>query len=290
MLGSLLRLIRPRSWIKNFFVLLPVFFAGQIFEPKALTPSLIAFAVFCFLASSVYVFNDILDVKEDRNHPTKRNRPVASGKVTIALAAAVSLLLVIASATLATCLLGPRSLTLLASYFVINLGYSLGLKDVAIVDVFIVSLGFVIRIALGAMVSGVEASPWLIIMTILVTLVFALGKRKDDIAVFLETGMTSRKVVNGYNHAFLDVSLSVLSSIIVVSYIMYTINGTTHLGSGKSLYLTAIVVLFGVIRYLQQILVEKKSADPTELLLTDHVLQVVILVWFVTFGIMVYFL
>lgn len=239
------------------------------------------FIAFCFFASGIYIINDYRDMDEDRKHPVKYNRPLAAGTVNERSAIVLCILLFIAG-----CYLGYladsslRFLFILGLYFVINLFYSFGLKNIAILDILILSSGFVLRVKGGAVISGVETSEWLIIMSFLLSLFMAIAKRRDDLLLKDSTGTDMRKSMSGYNLDFLNTLLGLFSAIIIVAYINYTISPITvdRLKTYR-LYYSAIFVIAGLMRYLQITFVFKKSGSPTEILFKDSFIQVTLALW-----------
>ena len=287
---SFLQLIRPQQWAKNFFIFLPLFFHGTLFDYKLLINAFIAFVSFSFIASSIYCFNDIYDVEADRLHPKKKLRPIASGKVTIAQAYLYMIILIIAS--LLSALLCDHKMELMCLfiiYFLMNVAYCIKLKHLALVDVFIISIGFVLRIFVGGIVTEIELSSWIVLMTFLLALFLAFAKRRDDVVLYENTGVQPRKNVNRYNLAFMNSAVTLTSCIMVVSYIMYTVSpdviARLHT---KYLYLTVLFVFAGIFRYLQLTIVDVKSGSPTKVLLHDRFIQLSILLWILSFLIIIY--
>ncbi len=276
-----LRLLRPKDWAKNLFLIVPSFFAGQFFVPSRFPHLLEGFIAFCCFASAIYIINDYRDIEEDRNHPVKCNRPLASGMVKKPLAILICISLLIIG-----CLLGWLAdshrlfLFVLALYFIINLLYSFGLKNIAILDILLLSAGFVLRVKGGAYISGVDASEWLIIMTFLLSLFMSIAKRRDDLLLKDSTGTDMRKSMRGYNLDFLNTMLGLSSAIIIVAYINYTVSPATvsKLGTDR-LYYSSLFVIAGLMRYLQITFVLKKSGSPTEILYKDFFIQITLALW-----------
>lgn len=283
-----LKLLRIRDWVKNLAILLPLFFSLRIDEPRLLARGLFAAAVFCLFSSAVYIVNDLKDAPMDRIHPLKKSRPLASGAIgTIPALALLAALL--AAGLAAAALFCPAMLPFLLLYFLLNLAYSLKLKFLPIVDVFIIASGYVIRILVGGVVTGTPLSMWIIIMIFLLAMFIALAKRRDDVMICLETGVEVRKVVEAYNLKFIDVALSIMATVTIVAYIMYTVSPdiVAKFRTDK-LYLTTAFVIAGILRYLQLIYVEKKGGFPVHVLLTDLFLLTVFGGWLLTFGILIY--
>jgi 4-hydroxybenzoate polyprenyltransferase len=283
-----IRLIRPWQYVKNGFIFLPLFFAGKIADPLLLFQSGIAFAAFCLLASSVYVFNDYHDVEEDRNHPVKKNRPLASGEIS-GRKALVLMVVLLAGGLGVSVFLGQSVFLLFAFYLVLNFAYTLKLKHVPIVDVFVVALGFAIRLFVGSLATAVELSMWIVLITYLLALFLALAKRRSDVLIYVKSGLRTRKLVGGYNLEVLNAYMVISATVVLVSYIMYTVSPEVIAKAGtKNLYITALFVLFGIMRYLQISLVEKQGGSPTEVVLRDRLIQLALAGWFVSFGILLY--
>ena len=283
-----LRLLRMKDWVKNLAILLPLFFSLRIDDPRSLAWGLFAVAVFCLVSSAVYIFNDMKDVEMDRLHPQKKSRPLASGVIANSPALALMALLLLAGLA-ASALFCPAMLPLLLLYFLLNLAYSLKLKYLPIVDVFVIASGYVIRILVGGVVTQTGLSMWIIIMIFLLAMFIGLAKRRDDVVICLETGVEVRKIVEAYNLKFIDAGLTIMAAVTIVAYIMYTVSPDVVIKfRTDKIYLTTAFVVVGILRYLQLIYVEKKGGFPTEILLADRFLQIVVGGWLVTFGILIY--
>ena len=288
--NALFLLMRPSQWVKNIILFLPVFFAQEMADLDRLQNVAILFAGFCMLTSGVYVFNDLMDAKEDRLHPAKQFRPIAARKGSPAEAIAFMFLLYGISALCFSLLHISSDLiwSLVGGYILLNLAYTLFLKQVQIIDAMIVACGFIIRLEAGAAAGEIELSHWLIIMTFILSLFLAFAKRRDDLRNFMETGQISRKNITGYTIDYLNVILSFLSSIIAVTYILYTLSPEVTARSSEYLYVTVPFVLAGIMRYLQIILVEKSNCNPTDILLQDRTLQLTVAGWFIVFALLIY--
>jgi 4-hydroxybenzoate polyprenyltransferase len=282
----ILRLLRPHQWVKNAFVAAPLFFTPKAVSVDSALVVLAGFACFCVLSSGVYVLNDFLDREADRQHPTKRNRPLAAG--TVSVSSAIGLMIVLVAGGLAGSFLLDADFGKIAlTYLAVNLGYSLFLKRVSIIDVMLVALGFVLRVYAGGALIGVEPSVWIISCTMLLALFIALAKRRDDLVKGL--GNEHRQSLKGYSKQFLDTSLAVVLAALLVSYLLYTTEpeNRAHFGTDH-LYLTAPFVIAGVLRFLQITLVEERSGAPTRVVLTDSFLRCVVLGWVATFAVLIY--
>ncbi len=290
---NLIRLIRPKQWLKNIFVLLPVFFSGMLFKTDSLLPSLIAFLAFCFAASAIYCLNDMVDAGDDRRHPVKCNRPVASGEVSYRTATIILAALVVLSA-LCISLLRQRMLQvglIIAVYTTLNALYCIWLKHYAIIDVCIIASGFVLRVLAGGMAADVIVSKWLVLMTFLLTLFMSFAKRRDDVLRMNETGEVPRKNTIRYNLTFINGAITITASVTLVCYIMYTVSTeiVSHFNTDY-LYLTSIFVLVGLLRYIQLTVVDKKSGDPTKIMIQDRFMQAIALLWALSFAVIIYVL
>jgi len=287
-LNNYIILSRPLQYLKNLFIFLPAFFAMRIAETDLILHSLIAFGIFSLIASSVYIFNDLLDIEEDKKHPKKKSRPLASGKVSKKEAyILISIYLIFSFLT--AYLFMPSIILYCGIYLILNLAYTIKLKHVTIIDIFIIASGFILRLFTGAAATDVPLSMWIIIVTFLLALFLGFAKRRDDVLIHLETGNKTRKLIDGYNLEFLNLSMSIMSSVIIVAYIMYTVSEDviSKLHSDK-LYITVIFVILGIMRYLQISLVEKDSGSPTDILAKDRLIQISIILWIITFGVLIY--
>ncbi len=292
-MNNILKLIRPHQWLKNVFVLIPMFFGGSLLDPEDIRASVLTFLAYSFVASSVYCFNDINDVEADRRHPVKCKRPLASGAVSMGTAWMLMALMFVLAA-LMTALLGDRGHILkvggvLLFYYILNICYCAKLKQYAIVDVCIVAFGFVLRVLAGGFATDITLSKWLVLMTFLLTLFLSFAKRRDDVLRMNETGEPPRKNTIRYNLTFINQAITITASVTLVCYIMYTVSPevVARLGSDL-LYLTSVFVLLGLLRYMQITVVDKKSGDPTKIMLRDRFTQLVVVLWALTFLILIY--
>lgn len=285
--SAFLRLARPRQWVKNAFVVAPLFFTPEAINAVNLGRVALAVAIFCLLASAIYAFNDWCDREADRQHPKKRTRPIASGDVSPAAGLGFSLILLAVAAALTVAFMPRGFMPYAALYAVSSIAYSLWLKHIAVLDVMIVAIGFVLRVDAGSAAIGVPASVWIVICTFLLALFMALAKRRDDLARDLAD--THRPALAGYNLRFVDTSLSIVLAALLVSYLIYTTNeGVIRKYGTDQLYLTAPFVVAGVLRYLQVALVEERSGSPTDLALSDRFLILAVAGWIATFGFLIY--
>ena len=282
-LNNIIRLFRVDQYIKNFFIFLPLFFALKITETELLMNAVIAFFAFSMSASAIYIFNDYRDIEEDKLHPKKKYRPLASGAIDKHKALWIMTVLFVSGLALMAYLSLTTVGTLLV-YVIMNLAYSFYLKQVAIIDIVIIAIGFVLRLFVGSAVTGIPLSMWIIVMTFLLALFLALAKRRDDCLIFLDTGKSMRKVVNGYNLQFLNTAMGIMASVVIVAYINYTTSTEViERVHSHDLYLTAFFVILGILRYLQIAFVLEDSSSPTKIVLKDRFMQITLFGWIITF-------
>jgi len=283
-----LKLLRPKDWAKNCFLFIPLFFAGEIFDIDKLVKVCWGFIAFSFIASSIYIINDYRDIEDDRKHPVKKSRPLASGSVSKASALIICGLLIVAGFALAWWI-REKFLFILAIYFLINVAYSLGLKTIPILDIFILAIGFVLRLKSGSVITLIPLSEWIVIMVFLLAVFMAVGKRRDDVLLKLNSGMDMRKSVKGYNLEFLNTLLALICSVIIVAYFMYTMSDEVkqRLGTYR-LYYTCLFVMAGIMRYLQIIFVSTDSGSPTKILYKDRFIQLTLLLWIASYIAIIY--
>lgn len=282
------KLIRVHQWVKNLFLLLPLFFAGRLFDYPVLLNVLCGVLCFSLSASAVYILNDYKDIESDRQHPSKSKRPLASGKIspTVALIGAFVLLVVGFSGAW---LLSGRFFFILLFYFVMNVAYTLKLKHIAVLDTTIIATGFVLRVMAGGAIAGVPVSQWIILMTFLLALLLGFAKRRDDVLIYMESGQKMRKSVDGYNLEFINLSMVMMAGVVIVAYMMYALSEEVEQRwQTKNLFITAFPVIMGVLRYLQITFVEGRTGNPTKILLKDWVIQAVIILWMALFYLIIY--
>ncbi len=279
MIRPLFRALRPVQWVKNVFVLAPIVFAEQLGRTEVLSRAMIAFAAFCLASSAVYLFNDLRDREEDRRHPLKQHRPIASGALSVS--AAVAAALILTAATIAVALtFGAVFTALLVVYLLINLSYSSGLKHVVILDVMAVSSGYVIRVLAGAAAIDVEVSRWLLLCTIFLALFLIFSKRRHELVLLADEASVHRAVLDHYSPAFLDQMINVVTASTVVSYALYAVDVSTvdKFGSDQLVY-TLPMVLFGIFRYLYLIYQRQEKRNPTEAVLHDLPSVINVVLW-----------
>jgi 4-hydroxybenzoate polyprenyltransferase len=278
MLRAIFKTMRPKQWTKNVFVLAALVFDRQLTNQISFGRSVAGFFLFCLLSSSVYLINDIMDVEADRQHPKKKNRPIASGKLSIPAAIIAVVIILIVTLPLAF-LLSPAFFGVSLFYFVLNLAYSIWLKHIPLIDVLVLSACYVIRVAAGVSLINVERfSPWLYVVTTLLALYLGFGKRRAELAALTDSASNHRKVLEGYTIPFLDQLIMIVSGTTIVAYSLYTFSAP-NLPANHTMMLTIPFVLYGIFRYLYLMQIEQAGGAPDELLLTDRPLQITILLW-----------
>lgn len=290
---NLIRLIRPHQWVKNLVVLLPVFFGGALLHIESVYAGLVTALCFSFAASSIYCLNDIVDVEDDRQHPVKCHRPMASGAISITQGYTLMFLMFVLS-MLSTFLLRQSQLEtacVILFYWLLNIAYCLKLKQYAIIDVCVVSFGFVLRILAGGYATSIHLSKWIVLMTFLLMLFLSFAKRRDDVVRMNETGHAPRQNTIRYNLTFINQAITITASVTLVCYIMYTVSPETIQNFHTDyLYLTSVFVLVGLLRYIQIAVVDKRSGDPTKVMLHDRFMQFVVLAFGLAFLFIIYVL
>ncbi len=278
MIRALIKAMRPKQWAKNIFI-----FAGLVFDKKltdfpAIINSVSAFILFSLLASSVYLINDLSDVEADRNHPKKKERPIASGAVTVTIAWWTVAFLLVLVFPLAY-LLSPSFAAICVLYFVLNLGYSTWFKHIVLVDVLLLASFYVIRVVAGVTVIEVERfSPWLYQSTIFLALFMGIGKRRAELVLSQNTNAKHRKVLEAYNLPFLDQLVTIVLTITIMSYSLYTFSAP-NLPSNYTMMLTIPFVIYGVFRYLYLVQVGGHGEAPEEIVLSDRPFIINIIIW-----------
>lgn len=290
---AIVRLCRPKQWVKNLFVLLPAFFSGTIFNIDVMWPTLVALAAFCLASSAVYCLNDLVDAPADRLHPEKCRRPVAAGEVGRATALALAVGLAAAAVALPALLPVPffvPTLAVVGAYLLLNTAYCLRLKRIALVDVIVIATGFVLRVFAGGTAAGIFISHWIILMTFLLALFLALSKRRDDIVIFNRTGVKMRQNISRYNLDFINQASTLVSTAMLVCYIMYSVSPEVVERMGSDMvYITSLFVVSGLLRYTQLSVVDSGTGSPTHVLLHDRFIQACVLGWVLSFAAIIYF-
>ncbi|MCK4233537.1 decaprenyl-phosphate phosphoribosyltransferase [candidate division WOR-3 bacterium] len=280
--------LRPVQWMKNLFLFAGLIFSFSFTEIGPILQSILAFIVFCLASSSVYILNDIIDREVDRFHPKKRVRPIASGELRIGQAILVSIILAVVALILSI-LLSRSFFFVCFTYILLMISYSIGLKKIIILDVIIVSFGFILRAVAGAVVINVEISPWLLLTTFLLALFLGLCKRRYEITLLGESAHTHRNTLFYYSSYLLDQMIAVVTASTVVTYAMYTMAKETYLKFGTRLLgLTVPFVIYGIFRYLYLVHREEEGGSPEKTLFTDKPLLIDIILWSITAILIIY--
>ncbi|MGN7757851.1 decaprenyl-phosphate phosphoribosyltransferase [Chryseobacterium lathyri] len=288
------KLLRVEQWVKNLFVFVPLFFSGNITNLDLLNKSIFAFIIFSLAASVVYILNDYNDIEADRKHPEKRRRPLASGAVSKAKALAILAALMIVD--IALVFLARfyfheplwKFAIIIGLYIAVNLAYTFKLKHVPIIDIFIIALGFVLRVLAGGYITEIGISQWAILLTFVLALVLAIGKRRGELINAQVSGKT-RKALDGYNVQFADIALSISVTLAIVCYLMFTLSPEVQARFHERVFYTVIFVVFAFLRYLQQTLVYNRTESPTKIVYRDRYIQITLILWVAAFLIQIYF-
>ncbi len=279
---ELIRLMRPHQWVKNSFVLTGLIFGHAWHSPALVIQAFTAFAAFCLISSTVYVFNDIIDIDQDKQHPTKRNRPLPSGKLSIHTAAIFAAVLGVAAMLLAA-LASYKVVIILLIYAVMNLAYSIELKHIVILDVFIIATGFMLRILAGTLGLGIPPSQWLLLCGLMVTLFLGFSKRRAEIIVLSDDKSAHRKVLEDYSPVLLDKMIVITAAGLIMSYSLYTMSPETiMIHRTANLVYTVPFVIYGVFRYIFLLHHQRSGGDPSRDLVRDPHMLTVLATWFIT--------
>ncbi len=275
---ALLKTMRPKQWTKNVVVFAPLVFDEKLFVPVLFGRTLLAFALFCLISSAVYIINDLADIEKDRQHPKKRERPLASGALSPAVAMGAAGVFVLAALPAALWLGGGFTL-ILFGYLALNIAYSFYLKNLVIIDVLVIAAGFVLRVAGGVAVVGVERfSPWLYLVITLGALFLGFGKRRHELLLLEDGADAHRAILAEYTVPFLDQLIGLVTSTMVIAYSLYTFSAP-NLPDNHAMMLTIPFVLYGLFRYLYLIHVKKEGGAPDEVLLRDKPLLATGILW-----------
>ncbi len=285
---EIVKSLRPQQWIKNLFIFAPLIFSQNILNLSLLLKTSAAFGLFCLISGSCYILNDLQDIEEDKRHPLKAMRPLASGRLTKKIAVVFIIVIALSSSILAF-LLGRYFFYILLAYFFMQVAYSVRLKHVVILDVFIVAAGFFLRVIAGGLVIDVYISPWLLICTFLLALFLALGKRRHEIVILDKGAENHRPILGEYSPYLLDQMIAVVTASIVVSYCLYTISveTVTKFGTKKLVY-TVPFVLYGIFRYLYLIHQKAEGGSPEMLIIKDKPLLIAIFLWIFSASLIIY--
>lgn len=309
LLRNILRLLRPRQWMKNVAIFAAIMFSGQLFNLSSLLQVIYGFLIFCALSSSTYIINDIFDREQDRLHPFKRLRPLASGEVPLWLAMMLSAVLLTGSLIASLLVISPAFFVLSIMFFSLMLLYTILLKHIEIIDILTLAGGYILRVYAGEVVTTVHISAWLFLTTISLSLFLAIGKRRSELTLLSsqegKTPVATRKTLSHYNERMLDVYLSVFATSTFISYALFTflenprgtLIGNDVLNSllpvnlqKKWLMVTIVLVVYGLMRYLQRIYEKHEGESPERVLFSDRPLLTAVVTWGITVIIVIYFI
>ena len=279
-----LNLLRVKQWVKNSFIFLPYFFDGNTLDSSTIVNLMLGFFAFSGVTSSIYVLNDIIDRKDDENHPLKKHRPIAAKKITLKRAGIIGIL-VLCTSLIYFFNFERDALLFVLAYVIIMILYCFYFRKVSIIDVLFISIGFVLRLFIGGEISSTKISLWIILMVFLLSLFIAFSKRRDDL---INGNSSFRESLSGYNLSFINTVITILVPIVIVSYILYCTSDSNILRISEHIYLTTLFVIVGFIRYLQLIFVKNLGGDPVQLIYTDLTLKIIVLIWIITFGYLLY--
>jgi 4-hydroxybenzoate polyprenyltransferase len=277
-----LRLMRPYQWVKNAFVFTGLLFGHAWRDPQLVALVMVVFIAFCLVSSAVYTFNDIVDLEQDKQHPKKSRRPLASGQVSVPAATALAVVLGVLGLSLAY-IASPAVLAILALYVLMNNAYSLWLKHVVILDVFIIATGFMLRILAGTLGVGIPPSQWLLLCGLMVTLFLGFTKRRAEIFALNDDKANHRKVLEHYSPVLLDKMIGITASGLIMSYSLYTMNpDTIRIHGTANLIYTVPFVMYGVFRYIYLLHHQSRGGDPSHDLVRDRHLLIAVGAWLLT--------
>ncbi len=283
-----LQILRISNWIKNLFIFIPLFFSSELLNSQKIFPTIFALIGFSFVSSFVYIINDIFDIEFDKKHPLKKYRPIASGNVSIVNSLLIGFPLLLAGLFIIH-RISVESFILTLIYILLNLLYSLILKNVPIIDFIIISIGFVLRIYIGGYIGEIILSQWIIILVFLISLFIAITKRRDDVFQFQNKNKINRKVVTKYNLEFMDKSITIITAVLIVTYILFISSGEViNRYQSDYLFFTVLPVLIGLLRYNQITYVYNKSGSPIDTLFKDRFLQITLMSWILMFYFILY--
>lgn len=281
MISGIFKTLRPKQWTKNGFIFAALIFDIKLFQTELVIKTVLGFALLCLISGTVYIINDIVDIEKDRQHPTKRTRPLPSGKVSVYAAITAVIVLLVVSLPLSL-LLHPGFGLITTGYLLLQIAYSFVLKNIVIIDVFTLATGFVLRVAAGvALVEAERFSPWLYVITVLLALFLGLGKRRQEIVLLKGKDFNTRTILNEYNIPFLDAMMAIVTTGTIITYAFYTFSAP-NLPDNHLMMLTIPFVIYGIFRYLYIIHVQGNGGAPDEVLLTDSSLQITIILFGLT--------
>ena len=282
--------LRIKQWIKNLFIFAPMIFSLNFTNTEFLINSIVAFFLFSIIAGNIYIFNDSFDKKDDINHPKKKLRPIASGKISVYTAITLSAIVQIITLSVIY-LFNFGFFIIVLVYIAVNISYSTFLKKIAIFDVLIIAIGFVLRVMIGGEINDIFLSPWIFIITFLLALFLGLVKRRQELAG-IEKNLTknTRKSLEDYNIPLLDQLISITTSATLISYIIYVLNPEIQkYFNTEYLYLTVPFVIFGIFRYLYLMYIKQKGENPEDIIFSDFPFLINIVLWILVFILLIYF-
>jgi 4-hydroxybenzoate polyprenyltransferase len=289
-LKATLRLARPQQWTKNIFVFTVLIFAGRAIDLTSVKLTLLTFAVFCLASSSIYFLNDFRDLEEDRKHPEKKSRPLASGALPAWVGLFGFMILVVVSLAIPYLLINQMTTFVVGTYIALNIGYSLGLKHLVIIDVIVLASGFVLRILAGAATLSVLPSTWLVLCGVMISLFLGFTKRRAEVVLLGERAQEHRRVLAHYSPAFLDQAISIVTTATVVGYVLYTVDErTVEIVGSRAMILSVPLVLYGIFRYLYLVYHGKSGGDPTRTVVTDVPILITGTIWGVLCMLVIFF-
>lgn len=280
---SIIKMLRPKQWLKNSFIFAAIIFSGKFFDINSLFANIKVFIAFSLASSCIYIINDIVDKDKDRIHPEKRNRPIASGKVSVNTAIIIALFISLCSFIISYCV-NIYVLIIILSYVLINLGYCFYLKNLVIIDVMVITLGFVLRVESGSFATKVTLSPWLILCTILLSLFIAINKRKSELLTLKGDSETHRKILGEYSVEFTNSMLSIVTPAILISYCLYSFQSQ----QGDKMMLTIPFVLYGIFRYQYLTVKKNLGGKPEDVFFKDRPFLINISLWVLSVMIILY--
>ena len=287
-ISAIFESLRPKQWHKNLFIFAPLIFSQNVFEWPLLQRSLLGFLAFCLLSGAVYIFNDLHDMEEDKRHPLKARRPLASGRLKKTHVWIAFILTGTGSLALSYAL-SPSFFAAALVYFVLQTAYSLGLKHIVILDLFIIAAGFLLRVVAGGLVIDVSLSPWILICIFLLALFLAMGKRRHELVMLGDEAQAHRPILKEYSPLLLDQMISVVTASTVVAYCLYTISDETVAKFGTTnLIFTAPFVIYGIFRYLYLVHRKSQGGSPEALILKDKPLFIALILWITVSAIILY--
>ena len=280
--------MRPEQWIKNFFVFTALLFSKNLLNLSKDIDALVGFIIFCMITGCSYIINDLVDLEKDKLHPTKSQRPIASGRLNKTTAIKITTIICLVSLSFAFYINSFFGIIVL-TYFLLNIGYSIYLKNIVIIDVVTIASGFVLRVLGGAVIISVTSSQWLVLCTILLSLFLGFSKRRHELILLEDNATGHRKVLEHYSPYFLDQMISVVTASTLICYALYTMSKDTieKLGTSKLIY-TIPFVLYGIFRYLYLVHQKEKGGSPTEIVFTDKPMIVNIILWVIASTVFIY--